>query len=146
MGFSARKKANHLTDRAADALETATDSNPSQPDHVPGPSPNPATNIIIHDIILRSAGRLSRHTVEKLLLGRQYGKQFAKDAVENRSLVQTLAAYGVTKVATRSVPGAIVVGAGLALKVLFDRSQSRRTARRKGDQSLQKQSKGETPM
>ena len=141
MGFSAEKKPNHITDRAADALERATDDNPAHDDPVPGPSPNPATNIIIHDILLRSAGRLSRQTVEKLLLGKQYGSQFAKDAVENRSLVQTLAAYGVTKVATKSVPGALLVGTGLVLKVLFDRSQSRRSARRKGEKSLRKQAR-----
>jgi len=45
----------------------------------------------------------------------------------------------VTKVATRSVPGALVVGTGLALKVLFDRSQSKRKARREGDRSLRRQ-------
>ncbi|QZD87376.1 hypothetical protein [Qipengyuania psychrotolerans] len=139
MGFSRKNKPNHITDRAADALETMTDSNPAHDDPVPGPSTNPATNVIIHDILLRSVGRMSRLTVEKLVLGRQYGPQFAKDAVENRSLVQTLAAYGVTKVATKSVPGALVVGTGLAIKVLFDRSQSRRKSRRAGQKSLRKQ-------
>jgi len=106
---------------------------------VAGPSTNPATNLIIHDIALRSAGRLSRMAVEKAVLGKQYGTKFAKEAVENRSMLQTLAAYGVTKVATRSVPGALVVGTGLALKVLFDRSQSKRKARREGDRSLRRQ-------
>ena len=139
MGLSRKNKPNHITDRAADALETITDANPAHDDPVPGPSTNPATNIIIHDILLRSVGRMSRLTVEKLVLGRQYGPQFAKDAVENRSLVQTLAAYGVTKVATKSVPGALAVGTGLALKVLFDRSQSRRKSRRAGKKSLRKQ-------
>ena len=83
--------------------------------------------------------RLSRMAVEKAVLGKQYGTKFAKEAVENRSMLQTLAAYGVTKVATRSVPGALVVGTGLALKVLFDRSQSKRKARREGDRSLRRQ-------
>ncbi|WP_324828487.1 hypothetical protein [Qipengyuania zhejiangensis] len=133
------REATHITDRAGKALERLTDSKPSVANEVPGPSPNPATNLMIHDILLRSAGRLSRMTVEKALLGRQYGKSFAKDAVENRSLVETLAAYGVTKMATKSVPGALVVGAGLAVKVLFDRSQSRRKARNAGRKSLRKQ-------
>ena len=139
MGLRADDKPNHLTDFAADKLETATDSNPASDDPVPGPSTNPATNMIIHDIILRSVGRLSRQTVEKLLLGRQYGSQFAKDAVENRSLVQTLAAYGVTKVATKSVPGAAAVTGALLLKVLFDRSQSRRKSRSQGRKQLSRQ-------
>lgn len=139
MGLRADDKPNHLTDYAADAIERATDDYPAQKDPVPGPSTNAATNLLINDILLRSVGRLSRQTVEKLLLGRQYGKQFAKDAVENRSLVHTLAAYGVTKVATKSVPGAVAVTGALVLKVLFDRSQSRREARRKGRKMLRKQ-------
>ncbi len=139
LGLTDADEPNHLTDAVGDTLERATDGQPGQDEAVPGPSPNPATNLIIHDIMLRSAGRLSRMAVEKAVLGRQYGKQFAKDAVENRSLVHTLAAYGVTKVATKSVPGALIVGTGLALKVLLDRSQSRRKSRRRGDRPLRRQ-------
>ena len=134
-------KPTHLTDTAGDHLADTADARGGERDSVPGPSTNPATNLIINDILLRSVGRLSRLTVEKALLGRQYGTQFAKDAVENRSLVQTLAAYGVTKVATRSIPGAAIVTASLALKVLFDRSQSRRQSRRAGERTLRKQAR-----
>ena len=139
MGLSSKKKANHLTDRAGAALEKATDTTPGRRDKVPGPSPDPATNLIINDIILRSVGRLSRMTVEKALLGRQYGTRFAKEAVENRSMLHALTAYGVTKVATKSVPGALAVGTGLALKVLFDRGRSRRKSRVAGKKMLRKQ-------
>lgn len=141
LGPTDGNKANHLTDTLGEKLESATDRTPERKNKVPGPSTNPATNLIIHDIALRSAGRLSRMAVEKAILGRQYGTKFAKDAVENRSVVHTLAAYGVTKVATRSLPGALIVGTGLALKVLFDRSQSKRETRRKGDRTLRKQAK-----
>lgn len=132
-------KARHITDRVGHAIDKATTEISGKGDHVPGPSPNPSTNLIINDILLRSVGRLSRLTVEKAILGRQYSKQFAKDAVENRSLLHTLAAYGVTKVATRSVPGAVLVTAGLAAKTLFDRAQSKKSARREGDRALRKQ-------
>jgi hypothetical protein len=135
----AKKKANHLTDVASDKLADAAEDIRGPREDVPGLSPNPATNLIINDILLRSVGRLSRMTVEKAVLGRKYGSQFAKQAVENRSLVHTLAAYGVTKVATKSVPGALIVGTGLAFKVLFDRSQSRRKSRRAGEKTLRKQ-------
>ena len=128
-------KPNHITDRAADAIDDALDPR----DDVPGPSPNPATNLLINDILLRSVGRLSRQTVEKAILGRRYGKDFAKDAVENRSLLHALAAYGVTKYATKSVPGFAVVATGLFAKTLFDRSQSRRKSKRKGEATLRKQ-------
>ncbi|AKQ42739.2 hypothetical protein CP97_12865 [Aurantiacibacter atlanticus] len=129
----------HLTDKTADMMDDAANAAGIEANHVPGPSPNPATNLVIHDIVLRSVGRLSRMAVEKALLGRQYGREFAKDAVENRSIVQTLAAYGVTKVATRSIPGFALVSTGLLAKTLFDRSQSRRKAERNGDKTLREQ-------
>ena len=143
MGLSNKEAPNHLTDKVSDGI-ARVEREFSDKNTVPGPSTNPSTNLIIHDIILRSAGRLTRQTLEKALLGRQYGSQFAKEVVENRSLVQTLAAYGVTKVATKSVPGALLVGGGLLLKTIFDRSTSRRQSRRKGEKALRKQSKGET--
>ena len=139
----ANRKPQHITDRAADALDHATDKAVGRRSHsdtpVPGPSSNPATNLVINDILFRSVGRITRHTIEKTLLKRRYGSNFAKAAIENRSLLQTLATYGVTKLATKSVPGAAVVGTGLALKVLFDRSKSRRSARRAGEKMLRKQ-------
>ncbi len=134
-------KPTHLTDTVSDRIDDAADAISGERDTVPGPSTNPSTNLIINDILLRSVGRLSRLTVEKAVLGRKYGSQFAKDAVENRSLLHTMAAYGVTKVATRSIPGAAIVSTGLVLKVLFDRSQSRRKSRRAGESALRKQAK-----
>ena len=128
-------KPTHITDRAADALDDATGNT----DGVPGPSPNPATNLIIQDILLRSVGRVSRITLEKALLGKRYGTEFAKKAVENRSVVHTLAAYGVTKFATRSLPGFALVSGGLLVKTLFDRSQGKRKARQAGEESLREQ-------
>ena len=132
-------KAKHITDRAGDKLDDAATRLRGKGDHVPGPSTNPATNLIINDIMLRSVGRLSRLTVEKAILGRQYSREFAKEAVENRSLLHALAAYGVTKVATRSVPGALLVGAGLAAKTLYDRAQSKKSSRRRGQKTLERQ-------
>ena len=143
MGLSSEEAPNHLTDVVSDEIAGAKKDARGE-NAIPGPSPNPSTNLIIHDILLRSAGRLTRQTLEKALLGRQYGSKFAKEVVENRSLVQTLAAYGVTKVATKSVPGAVLVGAGLIAKTIFDRSTSRRKSRRSGEKALRKQSKGET--
>lgn len=105
-------------------------------DEVWGPSTNPATNLIIQDLILRAAGRLTRTSLEKGLLRRRYGGEHAKKIIENRSLVQTLLAYGATKYATRSIPGALLVGTAVLGKTLFDRSLSRAKSRRKGDEQL----------
>ena len=40
--------------------------------------------------------------------------------------------------ATRSVPGALLVGGGLFAKVVFDRSLSRRKSRRRGDEEIER--------
>lgn len=126
----------HITDKVGRKVAEAADDVAGDTPTVPGPSTNPSTNLLIQDIALRSVGRLVRHSFEKGLLSRRYGTGQAKKIVENRSLIRTLAAYGVTRMATRSVPGAILVGGGLIAKTLFDRSQSRREAARAGDEAL----------
>ena len=128
-----------LTDRTAKAVSDPAKKGSNPENDIGGPSPNASTNLIINDIVLRSAGRIVRLTLEKSLLARRYDRKKAKAIVENRSLLHTLAAYGVTKLATRSLPGAAVVGGGLALKTLFDRSKSRRAAQRAGAKALDKQ-------
>ena len=134
------RRSRHITDRIANKVSETRDTLGYHGENsVPGPSTNPSTNLIINDILLRSVGRLARMTVEKAILGKRYGSQFAKDAVENRSLMHTLTAYGVTKVATRSIPGAALVTGGLLAKTLFDRSKSLRASRRAGDKALREQ-------
>ncbi|MDZ4306338.1 hypothetical protein [Allopontixanthobacter sp.] len=136
----ARKIANKApTDHTAKKFREAADTVAKSGNTVPGPSTNPNTNLIIHDIALRSVGRIVRLTLEKGLLSRRYDPKQAKAMVENRSVIQTLAAYGVTKLATRSLPGAAFVGGGLLAKTLYDRSKSRRAAQRAGDKALAEQ-------
>ncbi len=125
------------TDELAGNSNTAAENDSDGADnHVPGPSPNPATNLLILDLILRGVARVSRIAAERALLGRRYDPEFSKRAISNRSRLQTLAAYGATRVATRSVPGFALVATGLIARTLFDRSQSMRKARRKGDEAL----------
>ena len=131
----------HITDKGAKKLDHAADSLAGQTDTVPGPSTNAATNLLIQTIILRSIGKLTRQTMEKGLLRRRFDPDTAKKIVENRSLIQSVGAYGVTKLATRSVPGALLVGGGLLVKTLFDRSKSRKASRRAGDTALTKNTK-----
>lgn len=127
----AKAKADNLTDNIGRAVDQAAGGS-----EVPGPSPNPATNLLIHDVLLRAGGRVMRNALEKGLLANRYGSQGAKRMVENRSAVQAIASYAVARLATRSVPGAIVVGGGLLAKTLYDRGGSRRRAQREGDDSL----------
>ena len=106
-----------------------------------GPSPNPMTNLIIADVALRGGGRLLRHLVERNLLGVKYSKDKARDIVKGRTMAQTLIGTAVAKVATRSVPGALLVAGGLLAKTLYDRSQDRKKAESEGAAEVEEQAK-----
>lgn len=87
-------------------------------------------NLIVTEIILRAVSRLSRQSLEKAAARRHFGPAKAKAIVEERSILHTVAAYGVTKLATRSVPGALLVGGGLLAKTLYHRGSAKRKARK----------------
>jgi hypothetical protein len=88
---------------------------------VPPPSPNPMTNLIIADLVLRGGGRLLRNLIERNVLKTKYPSDTAKSIVSGRGMAQTLISTAIARVATRSVPGAILVGGGLLAKTLYDR-------------------------
>ena len=113
----------------------------SDADEVAGPSPNPATNLLLADIVMRMSSYVLRHGVERAFLSGRYGKSTAKEIVKGRTIPQSLAAVAIAKFGTRSLPGAAVVGAGLLAKTLFDRSQARRRAQIEGDVKLIEQAK-----
>lgn len=140
-GKRKRRKAasDHVTDRAAVVVDnTITDATGNDRDIV-GPSPNPATNLLIHDVLLRAGTRVLRNSLEKGLLSNRYGRESAKEMIDNRSAKAAMTTFLVSRLATRSLPGAAIVGTGLLAKTLFDRSQSRRKAQRKGDRQLRRQ-------
>lgn len=90
---------------------------------VPPPSPNPMTNLLIADLVLRGGGRLLRNLVERSVLKTKYPHDTAKSLINGRGMAQTLIGTAVARVATRSVPGAILVGGGLIAKALYDRKR-----------------------
>lgn len=119
--------------KARDAATKATDA----VKQTEGPSPNPMTNIIIADIALRGGGRLMRNAIEKGLLGVKYAPDKAGKLVSGRSMASTLIATAVARVATRSVPGAILVGGGLLAKTLYDRRKGQ-AAKEEGRAQVEK--------
>ncbi len=91
---------------------------------IPGISSNPMTNLVIADVVMRGGGRLLRHGIEQLVLGTKYAPDKAKNIVKGRSMARTLVGTAVARIATRSVPGAILVGGALLAKTLFDRAKN----------------------
>ena len=108
----------------------------SKAGEVPGPSSNPATNLLILDIAMRGVSLLAARAIERAALRLRYKPGDAEDIVEGRSTIAMLAATGAARVATRSVPGFLVVTGGLLAKTLIDRSLRPRDARRRGDRQL----------
>ena len=115
---------------------------PKSSEGIPGPSTNPATNFILADVAIRAGSYLARRGVEKGLLANRYGKDTAKGIVINKTLGQSLVSLALARLATRSVPGALVVGGGALAKSLLDRRKSRLHAKREGDAKLIDQSRG----
>lgn len=107
-----------------------------QADEIHGPSPNPRTNLILADIALRGGSMLVRRGVERGLLGRKYDSKKAKAILKGRGLGETLLHTVIARVATRSVPGAIVVGGGLLAKTLYDRRRANQ-AKAEGEAALE---------
>ena len=105
----------------------ATDEN-----GLPGFSPNPMTNLILTDIALRGVSRVARRVTEQKLLSKRY-----KKVMSGRSVGETLLAAAVARTATRSLPGAVIIGGGLLAKTLYDRKRGR-SAKIEGRRALHK--------
>ena len=111
----------------------------SKPGTIEGPSPNPMTNLILTDLLLRGGGQILRHAVEAALLSTKYDKSKAKKIITGRSLTQTIISTAVARIATRSVPGAILVGGASLAKLLYDRRRGKRAAQIEGAQDVAEQ-------
>ena len=109
------------------------------PREVPGPSTNPATNLLIASVGLRMASQFARRSMEKGLLRMRFQPETAHQIVAGRSMGQTLITATLARIATRSIPGALLVTGGLLAKSILDRSLSRRESERKGERELEEQ-------
>src|SRR5687768_6164176 len=89
-----------------------TSSKASGKPEIPGPSANPMTNLVIVDLVLRAGTRVVRHALERGVLGTKYSPDKAKAIVKSRTMTQTLVGTAVARIATGSVPGALLVGGG----------------------------------
>jgi len=120
--------------RPKDAAGDGSESDPV----VSGPSPNKATDLLLADLILRGLPIVLKKSVERGLLGGKRASGKTMRAVKGKTLGESLLHKAVLRIATRSVPGAIVVGGSLLAKTLHDRRKagklSAQTATRDADE------------
>lgn len=109
-----------------------------------GISPNPMTNLLITDLLLRGGGRLLKNVVERTVLGASFTPAKAKKIVKGRSMTQSLVGTALARIATRSVPGAIVVGGGVLAKALYERRRKAASAKKGEQEAAEQAAKGET--
>ena len=125
-----------LKDKATSTARRASTKAKDAAEKIPGPSSNPATNLIIMDIAMRGASMIAGRAIQRAILGARYDPEKAADIVKGRTLFQSMAATGAARMATRSVGGFLVVTGGLVAKTLLDRTLNPRVARRRGDKQL----------
>lgn len=125
---------------AKDAAETTAEQAPS-PNTSPsqGPAPDAITKQVIAELALRGGGQLLHRVVERALLSAKNSRQDATHPSKGRSMAQALVGTALVRIATRSVPGALVVGGGLLAKTLYDRRKGKAAARSEASKAIAKQ-------
>ena len=133
----------HVSRYGAKAVDKLRKATPKKRADVPGPSEDPATNIMLADVTIRAGSYILRRSVEKGFLRGRYGRDTARDIIRNKSLGTSLMSFALARIATRSLPGAVLVGGGALAKTLYDRRKGKRKAERDGDRKLLEQAHDE---
>ncbi|NVE95958.1 hypothetical protein [Altererythrobacter lutimaris] len=109
------------------ASQEAGDKPLKKPETIPGPSTDPATNLMIADVVIRSISGVAREAAKKTLARKRFDRDRADQLVSRGSIGKTLLLYGASKIASRSLPGAVFVGGALLAKSALDRKKTRAT-------------------
>ena len=133
----------HVSRHGAKAVNKLRKATSKPREEVPGPSENPATNIMLADVTIRAGSYILRRSVEKGFLRGRYGRDTARAMIQNKSLGTSLMSFALARIATRNLPGAILIGGGAIAKTLYDRRKGRRKAQRDGDKKLLDRAHGE---
>ncbi|MCP5397043.1 MAG: hypothetical protein H6918_10005 [Sphingomonadaceae bacterium] len=88
-----------------------------------------AGNLVVVDLALRAGSMILRNAVEKRVLGKDISKPAAEAVMKQSSLAGRMARVAAARLATKSVPGALIVGGGIAAKVWYDFAKKRRDER-----------------
>jgi hypothetical protein len=85
--------------------------------------------LLTADLVLRAGGYALRQAISKDVLSGRAGEKAAKAAHAQSNLSTRVVTAAATAVATRSVPGAVLVGTGMAIHALYKRGKARRAQR-----------------
>ncbi len=92
---------------------------------------HPLLKLLLADVVLKNGARLLRESASRRMLSkRQQAPAYQLPLPE--TLPQRLATIAALRVATKSWPGAVVVGAGVLAHSLYKRGKARRSERGQG--------------
>ncbi|AOL22730.1 hypothetical protein Ga0102493_111706 [Erythrobacter litoralis] len=95
------------------------------------PSPDPNTNLMIADIVVRGGSLFLRRKLKDRMLLEEYDPEQVAKFKDGRGLLRTLGLFGASRLATGSMPGLALVAGGLAAKTIYDRGKARQLRRRR---------------
>jgi len=105
--------------------------------------PGLGSRLLLADLALQGGTYLLRQGIERGLLGRKLPTGKALKKAKGLGLGGSLAQAAIVRLATRSVPGAILVGGGLLAKTLHDRRKSAKLAQPQAGQEPDGEDGGE---
>ncbi|GMM60611.1 hypothetical protein [Novosphingobium pituita] len=129
------QKANTVSDEKAGEGKPGAEKPDAEKPSSEKQGPSPLTTLILADIAL-SAGSalLQRGSIGRALaksLPASLGAKAADGSLKTPSLAGSLVGTALARVATRSVPGAILVGGGLVAKALYNKRKAQKAKGRK---------------
>lgn len=90
-------------------------------------------NPLLATIVRKGGGKLLDLAVGRFIEAKPGENSDTPAKKPKRTLTKTIAGAAVTRIATRSVPGAIVVAGGILAKTLYDRRRGRKGGQGKPD-------------
>lgn len=126
---SAAKRAQKTPSPAAEESEPGTAESLAQ---------NPVLKLLLADAVIIGVTRMMRSEVAHRFIARKLGiipaaKAGGKSAAPKPSLPARIAGVIALRVATRSVPGAALVGAGMLAHTLYKRGRAKRAGKQAKD-------------
>jgi len=89
-----------------------------------------ASDAAVAGAVTQTISTAAQKAAKKSLLSKRLGKDPADTAAQPDPIGKTLLLYGASKIATRSLPGAVIVGGALLAKSALERRALRRARRR----------------